>query len=209
MARAQARRWRRVPFLKRLPRREAFIVALILLALLIFADQRGWLLVPRDADLETYDGRTFTVLRVIDGDTIDIAHPDVRSGETFTRVRLWGIDCPEMGFGGSEPEPWAEQATAFVRTLCEGREVTLHIESHRVRDKYDRLLAFVLLDERDVSEALLGEGLAQLDERWRHRKMAAFREERDAARVARAGLWSNGPRNPRNPRNAPDAAVSD
>lgn len=163
------------------------------MALLIYADQRGWLLVPVDDDVEAYEGKTFFVSRVIDGDTIELAFPDVHTDKPTTHVRLWGIDCPEVARNGRKAEPWADEATDFARDRCEGDSVVLHLEPQRLRDVYDRLLAYVILsDGEDLSEALLRAGFAHADERWRHSKVEAFRRAEDEARTKNAGLWSGG-----------------
>ena len=74
------------------------------------------------------------MVRVIDGDTIDIAG---------VRVRLEGIDAPEAGQTlqappGSAGGPAARAATAALTRLVDGRAVTCE---PRGRDKYDRTLA--------------------------------------------------------------------
>jgi len=68
------------------------------------------------------------VSRVIDGDTVVL-----ESGE---RVRLIGIDAPEIG------QPGADEATAFVRERVEGRTVWLS-SSGADTDRFDRLRRYV------------------------------------------------------------------
>jgi endonuclease YncB( thermonuclease family) len=63
------------------------------------------------SDLEKYHGKIFTVVNVIDGDTLDIDVPDNRYEQT--RIRLLGIDTPETGgqsgvtYFGPEPAEFA------------------------------------------------------------------------------------------------------
>jgi endonuclease YncB( thermonuclease family) len=177
-------------------RRKPWVTALVLLLLvaLIYADQRGWLLVPAGDDIALYHQRSFLVTRVIDGDTIELAAIDRVTGAIGTRVRLWGIDCPEMGWQDRHAEPWALEATDFTRQLCEGEMVVLRLESRRLRDVYDRLLAHVTAGGGvNVSEAILRAGLARADERWRHEMLEAYRQAEQDGRKANAGLWSDGP----------------
>ena len=47
-----------------------------------------------------YHDKVFTVVNVVDGDTIDIDISDDQ--HDTTRIRLWGVDTPETG-GGSRP----------------------------------------------------------------------------------------------------------
>jgi micrococcal nuclease len=159
------------------------------LVVLIALDRAGWLLYR--SDMQRYDGRTFAVVRVIDGDTLDIAAPDGES--PTTRVRLWGIDAPELA--RSDPptaaEPFADQAHGMLRQLCEDRPVTLHLEADRPRGRYGRLLAHVQLDDGTVvNEALLSAGLAAFDGRFMHGRYDAYRQLADEARQNGVGQYA-------------------
>ena len=76
------------------------------------------------------------VARVIDGDTIELA-----DGE---RVRLIGVDAPEMGFFGGVYEPGATEATEFVRSLVYGETVWLEPDGNDL-DGFGRLRRYVWL----------------------------------------------------------------
>jgi len=73
-----------------------------------------------------------TVLRVIDGDTIELA-----SGE---RVRLIGVDAPERG------RPGANDSTQFVRERVEGQTVWLEADGAD-QDRHGRLRRYVWLQQ--------------------------------------------------------------
>lgn len=87
------------------------------------------------------------MVRVIDGDTVEIA-----AGQ---RVRIIGIDTPEVGACGSAA------ATAAMRRMVEGRKVEL-VDPGSVQDTdaYDRLLRFVVVDGEDVGFAQIRAGRA-------------------------------------------------
>lgn len=159
------------------------------LTLLSLADHRGWLLY-QGGELGRYDDRVFEVLRVIDGDTLDIIAVD--GDQRYTRIRLWGVDTPEIGYEDREPEPFSGEATALTRQLVEGRMVTLDLEPHRVRGVFGRLLAYVRLEDGTVlNERLLLEGLATADDRWPHRAMERYELLEQEARKNRIGVWEN------------------
>lgn len=87
-------------------------------------------------------GELARVERVVDGDTIIVQ----RSGTTATeRVRLIGIDTPELGHGKAPDECFANEATEILRALLpEGTEVELRPDPTQLQvDKYDRLLRHV------------------------------------------------------------------
>jgi micrococcal nuclease len=173
-----------------LNRRWRWFAAAIVLGLLLAADHRGWLLVRDAHDLPRYHGRIANVERVIDGDTIDIALPDELSDAEVTRIRLWGIDCPELAHFDQPEQPLARDAKTLAVEMVEGREVRLFLEAHQPRDSFGRVLAHVeLTDGRSLNEALLEAGLARADDRWPHARLTRYAQVELAARRAKIGMW--------------------
>ncbi len=170
-------------------RRLSIIISLLIAAAIIFADRQGWL-IQKTADWAKYDGRTFRVVRVIDGDTLDVDQPD---GEfPATRIRFWGIDTPETAKPreGAAAQPFADEAHARTRQLCEGRRITLKMDSHQDRDRYGRLLAYIILpDGTMLNELLLMEGLARYEGRYPHQHIERFELLERQARFERRGMW--------------------
>jgi endonuclease YncB( thermonuclease family) len=179
-------------FLRRRKRRAWWIATVIVAvtAAAFLADRHGLLLHAGD-DLARYDGRWFAVARVVDGDTIHVAAPDGRF--STTRVRLWGIDAPELGRAdlGRPAEPLAEQAAARVAELTGAGRVRLHLEPHSTRDRFGRLLAYVELPDGVIlNEVLLLEGLALAVDAWPHRDVERYALLEEQARKSRVGRWA-------------------
>lgn len=171
--------------------RWGWVVAALVLGALIVADRAGWGFY-QGSDLSRYDGRTFRVAGVIDGDTLDLAVGD--GGRVTTRVRLWGLNTPERARGERAAQPWAEEAAERARELAHGHTVTVSLEPHRLRGRYGRLLAYVTLPDGTVlNERLLAEGLAQADDRWPHRDQGRYAQLEAQARFEGRGLWFEAP----------------
>lgn len=189
------RRRRRASFTFKRTRRRWWLTLIVLAALIaiIYADRNGWLLIDPPDEWSRYHGQTFAVARVIDGDTIEIEAFDPKERRPTTRVRLWGIDCPETAHPGfPEAEPWGEEATEFMRFILDGGSVKLQLESSRVRDVYDRLLAHLdLPDGRRVNVLLLEAGLARADDRWPHGDLARYDDAESKAQATNRGLWGD------------------
>ncbi len=171
-------------------RRWVYLVFTLLIALLLVIADRSGLLLETSDDEAKYNGQWVTVVRVVDGDTLDIDMPDGK--EPTTRIRLWGIDTPEMAHRDPPrpAEPFAEAATQRARELVEGRKVHLTLEPSRTRGNYGRLLAFVELpDGVMLNETLIIEGLALADDRWNHRHLEDFSLLEREAKKAGNGLW--------------------
>lgn len=180
-----------VELAKLLRRRKAggLAVALSLIVLVALLDR--WVgLFPVDDDWHRYHNQTFEVLRVVDGDTLDLR---VADGENATtRIRLWGVDTPEMSNRNNDgpPEPWAQEATDFTRQAVEGQQVTVYLQDHRLRGRYGRLLAYIQMpDGRVLNAALIEQGLSKHDRRWGHDRVDEYDELELFARKNRHGLW--------------------
>ena len=123
------------------------------------------------------------VVRVVDGDTIWVAPEE--------RVRLIGIDTPEVGWYGGRAECYGEEVGLFMRGLLEGERVRLEYDEE-LRDRYGRTLAHVYLEDgRMVNLLLIRRGYATVsifdpNDRYEGRLRIAERE----AQEARRGLWS-------------------
>lgn len=89
----------------------------------------------------------YYVTKVIDGDTIEI-----NSGE---KVRYIGIDAPELG------KPWANDATNKNSSLVLNKNILLERDI-LYKDKYNRILGYVWVDNRLVNQELVKLGLATI-----------------------------------------------
>jgi endonuclease YncB( thermonuclease family) len=116
-------------------------------------------------------------VRVIDGDTIDIAG---------SRIRLQGIDAPETDQtctdAGNRTWPCGRAATRVLIELIAGRP--LACESFGF-DRYRRVLAVCALpDGSDVNAWMVRQGWALAY------YSAAYRSEEVEAHAARRGIWA-------------------
>jgi micrococcal nuclease len=142
-------------------------------------------------DLSRYHGQRFRVVRVVDGDTLHLWAAD--GADAMTKVRLLGIDAPEMGGSRGERMYFAEQATALARRLALDREVRIYLDERAgSRDRYQRLLAYVELPGGNfLNEELLTQGCVYTDRRFRHGYYQKYLQLEAAARAAGQGLWKN------------------
>ncbi len=138
-----------------------------------------------------YHGKTFTVVKIIDGDTLDLAIGDGKFDNT--RVRLLGMDSPETKSPKVGAMYYGAEATAFAEQLAGGKEVTVIIDTvGNVRDMYDRLLAYIRLDDgRILNEELIVNGCAYADLRFSHSQYDRYVRLQQKAIQQKAGLWKN------------------
>ena len=108
----------------------------------------------------TFDGPVSAhVERVVDGDTIEVKADIWLEQSVTVRVRIEGVDAPEMEARCSAERERAEAARDFLIRRIGGGEVQL---SQVVYDKYGgRVRASVADGHGDIAEALLKKGLAR------------------------------------------------
>ncbi len=165
------------------------LVGIVLLSLLDHSGLFGY----RGDDRSRFDGTLATVTRVIDGDTIEVDIPD--GNRPGTRIRLLGIDCPEVAHRGGGQDSWfGPEARTFVLEHFERRAVRLVMDPRReTRDRHGRLLAYVYLPDRDemLNLILIREGLACADTRFPHVASRRFARAEKAAIKSRVGIWTS------------------
>ncbi|MHC4985937.1 MAG: thermonuclease family protein, partial [Planctomycetota bacterium] len=164
---------------------------IVIVVILVCSDHVGLFgRAPKD-DLGRYDGQTFWCVKVIDGDTLDVNIPDPTNDHKTTRIRLWGVNTPELGKDGRPPEYFALEAAYLAHELADGKQLTLHLVPGHTRGGYERLLAYVILpDGRMLNRVLIETGAGYADPRYEHDLMAEFLALQDAAMAQRIGLWA-------------------
>jgi micrococcal nuclease len=119
---------------------------------------------------------------VFDGDTIDVA--------TIGRVRLLGIDAPEIGHRFDNAAPFGREAKQRLTSLIAHRWVRLEFDGTR-EDRYNRHLAYVLLEDGTfVNAVLVRDGLARVSTRVPLARLDELRQAEADARDHRRGMWS-------------------
>ncbi|MBX4205263.1 MAG: thermonuclease family protein [Candidatus Doudnabacteria bacterium] len=136
-----------------------------------------------DKSIKTEPGKPIKVVRVIDGDTIELIN-----GE---HLRYIGIDTPEEFDQRKPVQCFAVEAAARNRELVEGQMITFQ-KDVTTYDKYGRWLGFVYLGDRTlVNKKLIEEGYAfAYDYPPDISKSEEFRLAERHAREKKLGLWA-------------------
>ncbi len=128
----------------------------------------------------------FKVLKIYDGDTIKVSGLDL----TF-KVRLVGIDSPEIGFNGQPGQPFAQKARHHLIDLLEEQMVA--VKSYGTGG-YNRQLAEVFVGDKNINLEMIKAGLAQVYRGKRPKGLDSkryFTEELKAKRINK-GMWNQG-----------------
>jgi micrococcal nuclease len=110
-----------------------------------------------------YEYRVKKVLKIVDGDTIDV-DLDLGFDISFTqRVRLAGIDTPESRTTDKyEKTLGLEVKDKLKDAIGAAKTVVIRTEKPDSTEKYGRILGWIFLDENPVSinQTLIDEGFA-------------------------------------------------
>lgn len=140
------------------------------------------------APIEVGAGRSGTVTRVVDGDTVEVT----ADGGGEVTVRVLGIDTPETKDPRRPVQCWGPQASQFATDTLLDRPVRLVGDpTQGSRDRYGRLLAYLYLPDGSnfsVLAAAAGAARAYVYDvpDTAHPAITAAADE---ARTARRGLW--------------------
>ena len=161
-------------------------VAVALLAIVISA---VWSHFNNPADPAKWEGQDgVTVERVIDGDTIVVNGP----GMDKEHVRLRGVDAPEVAHGAQAEMHFGNEAKRYLADKLTGKTVTLKFDGTEKRDRYDRMLAYVYLNESDcVNVALVRDGMAYVHRQYKTMLQSTLDQAETQARTRGTGLWKD------------------
>ncbi len=146
------------------------------------------------ADGRKYHRKSFTVINIVDGDTLDINIADGKYAQT--RIRLLGVDTPETKDDRAGLMYYGPEATEFVSRVAMGKKVTVLLDTvSDQRDRYERLLAYIMLDdERVLNEEIIRNGFGYADLRFAHSDFDLYENVMAEAIEAESGLWKDAKR---------------
>lgn len=132
----------------------------------------------------------YKVVKVVDGDTVDVEI----DGKT-ERVRLLGINTPEVVDPRKPVECFGREASAKAHELLEGREVELEADASQTdRDKYNRLLRYARTKEGlfyNLQIIKLGYAYEYTYD-LPYKYQTEFKAAQIEAQTKKVGLWADG-----------------
>lgn len=117
------------------------------------------------------------VKRVIDGDTIELVNGQI--------VRYVGVNAPNNG------EPFEEEATEANSKLVSGKTVTFEYDTY-TSDRFGRVLAYPIVDGKNVVVELVRKGLVKVTI-YEDRRKLKYQDEllkaQEEAKKYKRGIW--------------------
>lgn len=122
--------------------------------------------------------QSFRVIGVLDGDTLDVLNTSGPRPAPM-RVRIAEVDAPE------KQQDFGQRSKEALSALCFGQQAVVAITD---KDRYERAIAHVSCQGKDVGQHMVGIGLAWVYARYA--KDPALTSLQLMARTQRIGLWS-------------------
>lgn len=123
-------------------------------------------------------GTTTKVIRIIDGDTVEI--------ETGEKVRLIGINAPEIS------DIFGKEAKQHLSNIVENKIIYLQTDNlSSDKDRYNRLLRYVILDGVDINKKMISDGFAFAYLKYHFNKSREYEEAQIQAREMNIGIWGD------------------
>ena len=116
------------------------------------------------------------LLDIHDGDTVTARCPEGK-----LKVRLFGIDAPEIG-----QKPWGEQSRELLRGLLPNPHIKLEVVD--LDQRYGRVVARILNGYQDVGLEMVRQGGAAVYEQYNNSR--AYQVAQLQAKQDRLGIWS-------------------
>ena len=111
------------------------------------------------------------VVSIHDGDTITVLQ-----GKQQVKVRLFGIDAPEL------KQPYGKKSKQFLVNLVAGKVVEVEENG---KDRYKRTIGTIYLNDTDINAQMVENGYA-----WAYRKFSKkYTPQESKAKSQRLGLW--------------------
>ena len=135
------------------------------------------------------ESRTYEVVKVVDGDTIQVKIEDKKQS-----VRLIGVDAPESVDPRRPVQCFGDKASQYLKEILLHKQVILESDpTQGDSDKYKRLLRYVILEDgTNINKQILEQGYGH---QYTYNKPYKYRDEfveaEQQARDNKRGLWAD------------------
>ena len=132
---------------------------------------------------------TVTFSSCVDGDTAK-----VKLKNEIVTVRMIAIDTPETKHPTIGAEPWGKEASNFTCSKLENaKKIEIEYDPNSDKtDKYDRILAWIWVDNELLQDQIIKEGYAEVAYLYDDYKYTALLQDHEAvAKANKKGLWSD------------------
>lgn len=167
-------------------RYKALMSLIIVCVVILFPNISNYVMQLPGLDI-FYSETDITLINVIDGDTAEFRI----KGKKET-VRFLLIDTPETVKINTPVQPYGKEASNRTKYLLQNaKNIRLEYDDQNKRDKYNRLLAYVFIDDQLLEQILVEEGLARVAYfQGKEKYLSILQAKELIARQKKIGIWS-------------------
>jgi micrococcal nuclease len=163
------------------------IGAVLLIAIAIAAHQLGWVKPVDPATFMKYEPGSYTVKTFLDGDTVI-----VDMGGVDETIRFIGVDTPETHKPNTPVECYGPLAAAYTKKRIGSSRIRLVADRLTTnRDRYNRLLRYVVLDDGTYLNKELVEKGYGFAYSFPFAELRAYADAMEQSRQNKRGLWDS------------------
>jgi micrococcal nuclease len=166
------------------------VVSILIISLKTFIIPPQKTQVPVKKVLSTTTSTSSAVLKIVDGDTVDVSVNGVK-----TKIRVIGINTPETVDPRKSVECFGKEASDKAKSILLNQTVTLKSDSTQSdKDKYGRSLRYITLpDGSDYGLSMIREGYAyEYTYEVPYEKQSEYKNAQKEAEKNKMGLWADG-----------------
>ena len=122
---------------------------------------------------------------VVDGDTVRVNYEG-----SLIKVRMVGVDAPEINHPTIGEEPFGWEATDFLKGNVSDRICLVESSTGDLYDRYGRKLAYVYNEEgENLNLLIIASGLAEYYRTFSYDRKDSFKKAEKLAKEAGLGMW--------------------
>lgn len=170
-------------------KRQLYLLAFggVMIICVFLAQKQGWLKPFNSKVLMRTQPGSYTVKQFLDGDTVLV---DMNGTEE--KIRFIGIDTPETHKENTPVQCYGPAAAAYTKNRIASQRIRLVSDNLTTnRDRYDRLLRYVYLEDgANLNLELVQKGYA-FAYAFPFAKSQEFNAAMEKAQAENSGLWGN------------------
>ena len=161
--------------------------AVVLIAFIIIGFKMGWVKPLNSKFFLRYEPGSYAIKHFVDGDTIIV---DMNG--TDETIRFIGVDTPETHKPNTPVQCYGPMAAAYTASrIGQGRVRLVADRLTTNRDRYDRLLRYVVLEDgTTLNKELVDKGYGFAYD-FPFARNQEFHDAMNSAQKSKTGLWGN------------------
>lgn len=154
----------------------------------IIANMQNILNIESSVNEKELDNHDVEVIRVVDGDTIIVRN----NKDVEETVRLLLIDTPESVHPTEPEQLFGQESSDYAKDMIKEGDIVRMEVGNPERDKYDRILAYIWIDDVNFNQLMIEKGFARVAYVYEPntKYLNDFKQAEQNAKTQKENIWS-------------------